>query len=111
MKFALADKYHEKYLDEVAREVSQDSLWRKRLFEGGNNEQFLLTYKELEELPCLLWNIFSQYGLEYLVSKVHACSEEFDEGLVIFKFEAKDYPHLVKYSGNSQQISIEENLN
>lgn len=97
MKFALADKYHEKYLDEVVKAVSQDDMWKKRLFEGQYNERFLLTSKELEELPYPLWTIFSQYGLEYFVSKVDVYPEKFDEGLIIFKFEAKEYPHLVKY--------------
>jgi hypothetical protein len=102
MKFAIADKLHEKYLEDVTREVSQDPFWRKRLFEGECNDRFLITYKELEELPGPLWTIFSQYGLEFFVSKVHSCPEEFDEGLVIFKFEAKEFSHLVSYSGNKQ---------
>jgi hypothetical protein len=103
MKFAIADKLHEKYLEAVTREVSQDSLWRKRLFEGDYNERSLITYKELEELPCPLWTIFSQYGLEFFVSKVYSCPEEFDEGVIIFKFEAKEFSHIVSYSGNKQK--------
>lgn len=110
MKFALADKYHEKYLGEVVKEVSQDSMWRKRLLEGRYNEQFLLTCKELEALPLHLWTIFSQYGLEFFVSKVHTRPEEFDDRLVIFKFQAKEYPHLVRYSRNDPRISMEEKL-
>lgn len=97
MKFAIAEKLHEKYLEDVVIEVSQDSLWRVRLLEGKYNERFLITCKELEELPCSLWGAFSQYGLEFYVSKVDSCPEEFDEGLVILKFEAKGFPQLVKY--------------
>jgi hypothetical protein len=102
MKFAIAEKFHEKYLEDVVKEISQDSLWRKRLFEGQYNEPFLITFKELEELPCKLWNAFSQYGLEYFVTKIHSCPEKFDEGLIIFKFEAKGFLHVVRYSGNNQ---------
>jgi len=102
MKFAIAEKLYEKYLDDVVIEVSQDSLWRERLFGGQYNEQFLLTFKELEELPCRLWTVFSQYGLEFFVSKVHSCPEEFDKELIIFKFEAKGFSHLVSYSGNNK---------
>ncbi|MCC5466827.1 hypothetical protein LMF89_15885 [Pelosinus sp. Bkl1] len=102
MQFAIAEKFHEKYLEDVAMEISQDSLWRKRLFEGQYHEQFLATYKELEELPCQLWTIFSQYGLEFLVSKVQSCPETFDENLTIFKFQAKGFSHLVRYSGNGR---------
>ena len=110
MKFALADKLHEKYLEDVVIEVSQDSLWRKRLFEGEYNERLLITFKELEELPCPLWTTFSRYGLEYFVSKVHSCPEEFDEGVVIFKFEAKEFSHLLMYSGNKQSEITEQNF-
>lgn len=102
MKFAIAEKFCEKYLEDVMREISQDDLWRERLFEGQYNKRFLLTFKELEEVPCRLWSAFSQYGLEFFVSKVHSCPEEFDEGLIIFKFEAKEFPHVVGYSGNRQ---------
>ncbi len=102
MQFAITEKFHEKYLEDVTMEISQDSLWRKRLFEGQYHEQFLATYKELAELPCRLWTIFSQYGLEFLVSKVQSCPETFDEGLIIFKFEAKGFSHLVRYSGNDR---------
>ena len=103
MKFAMAEQLHEKYLADVVLEVGQDSLWREKLFAGQYDERFLITYKELEELPCLLWTKFSQYGLEFFVSKVHSCPEKFDEGSIIIKFEAKDFPHLVRYSEMSQR--------
>lgn len=102
MKFAIAEKICEKYLEDVVAAVSQDSMWRTRLFEGPYNEPFLLTFKKLEELPYQLWTIFSQYGLEFFVSKVHSCPQKFDEGLIIFKFEAKGFSHVVRYSGNRQ---------
>lgn len=102
MKFAIAEKFHEKYLEDVVTEVSQDSLWRAKLLAGQYNEQFLLTYKELEELPCNLWTTFSKYGLEFFISKVDSCPEEFAPGSLIFKYEAKEFPHVVSYSSNSQ---------
>lgn len=100
MNLAIAEQLHEKHLEDVVREVSQDSLWRKRLLEGPSNVPFLLTYKEFDELPCRLWNTFSQYGLEFFVSRVDSCPEEFDEGVIIFKFEAKNFSNLIRYSGN-----------
>lgn len=103
MKFAMAEQLHEKYLADVVTEISQDSFWKKKIFWGRYEERFLITGRELEELPCLLWTSFSQYSLEFFVSKVHSCPETFEEGLVIFKFEAKEFPHIVSYSGNSQQ--------
>ncbi|HWR09873.1 hypothetical protein [Sporomusa sp.] len=95
MKFAIAEKLHEKYLADVVTEISQDSLWRKKLFEGQFNEQFLITCKKLEELPCHLWSPFSQYSLEFFVSKIYSCPEGPDGGCILFEFKAKGFPHLV----------------
>ena len=102
MKFAMAEKFCEKYLEDVVREISQDNLWRKKIFEGQYNDQLLITYKELEELPCLLWTVFSKYGLEFFVSKVQSGPEEAEEGQIIFKFEAKGFPHIIKYVSTSE---------
>ena len=98
MKFAIAEKFHEEYLEEVVKEIIQDSLWRERLVAGEYGDKILLTYKELEDLPCKLWTIFSKYGLEYFVSKVKACSEEFSLGTLIIRFEAKEFKNVVSYS-------------
>jgi len=98
MKFAIAEKLCEKYLEDVVREVIEDNLWRKKLVEGQYDERFLITFKDLEELPCRLWAVFSQYGLEFFVSKVHSCPDESGEGVIIFKFEAKEFPQVVRYS-------------
>ena len=103
MQFAMAEKFHEKYLEDVMKEISQDDLWRQRLFEGKYNEEFLLTYKKLEELPCNLWANFSKYGLEFSVSKVDSCPEKVSEGLIMFKFQAMQFKHIVSYSSNRQK--------
>ncbi len=104
MKFAIAEQSHEKYLEETVREVSEDGQRRKKLFEGPYDKPFLITYKELDELPCSLWADFSKYGLEFFVSKVDSDREANDKGQIIFKFEAKGFPHLVQYSCNNKNI-------
>lgn len=104
MKFAIAEQSHEKYLEDTVREVSEDSLWRKRLFEGPYDKPLLITYKELEELPCSLWADFSKYGLEFFVSKVDSGREKSNKGEIIFKFEAKGFSNLVQYSCNHKNI-------
>ena len=100
MQFAIAEKSHEKYLEDVVREVSQDSVWCKKLLAAKYNERFLITFKQLEEVPCSLWTDFSRYGLEFFVSKVDSCPEQFAAGATIFKFEAKGFSHVVSYSSN-----------
>lgn len=104
MKFNEKIELHKKYLEDVALEISQDSLWRKKLFEGQYEEKLLITYKEIAEIPGYLTNIFEQYKLEYYVSKTRFCPETFDENLMIFKFEAKGLPDLVRYSGNNETV-------
>jgi hypothetical protein len=61
---------HEKYLDDVALEISQDCMWRKKLFGGQYNEKFLITYKMLSDVPKYLKNAFELHELEYYVSKI-----------------------------------------
>lgn len=102
MKFAIAEKSHEKYIAEVVTAISQDSFWREKVVHGQYDEEFLITYKELEELPCSLWTVFSKYGLEFFVSKVEAIAETFIPGQVIFKFQAKDFPDIVRYAKGDQ---------
>ena len=102
----MAEKFYEKYLMDVVLEVSKDGLWREKLFAARYNKPFLLTYKELEKVPCSLWTTFSQYGLEIFVSKVNGAPEKITEGLIVFKFEAKGFPHLIGYSGNSQNETV-----
>lgn len=107
MKFAITEKFHEKYIEEVATEVSQDSQWQEKLLADNYDELFLLSYKELEELPCNLWTIFSKYGLEFFVSKVESCPQEFAPDTSIFKFEAKEFKNIVAYSGSQKLQRIE----
>jgi len=38
--------------------------------------------------------------LHFYITKVLECPEEFDEGLIIFKFESLEFPEIVRYSGN-----------
>lgn len=102
MKFAIAEKSHEKYLAEVITAITQDSFWRTKLVQGQYNKQFLVTYKELEDLPCSLWTVFSKYGLEFFVSKVEAIAENVTPGQLIFKFQAKEFSDVVGYSRNEQ---------
>ncbi len=104
MQFAIAEKSHEKYLEDTVREISQDSVWRKKIFAGAYDELFLITYKELDELPCSLWADFSQYGLEFFVSKVDSEREKNNTGQIVFKFEAKGFSHVVQYSCNNKNI-------
>lgn len=99
MQFAIAEKSHEKYLEDVVREVCQDAGWHEKLVNGPYNKPFLITFKQLEEVPCSLWTDFSRYGLEFFVSKVKSdcCPEEARDGEIVFKFEAKEFKDIISY--------------
>lgn len=95
---------HRLYLEDTTIEISQDSFWRKKIFEGCYDEKFLITYKVISEIPQYLKNPLEQHKLEYFVSKVRDCPEKFDNDLIIFKFEAKEFSDLVMYSGNNPKV-------
>lgn len=97
----LRKKIHKKYLEDVTLEVSMSKIWRNRLFESDYEEGYLLSIENKNDIPQYLAKIFNMYNLKYIVTKVKSCPEYFDEGLVVFKVNSKDFPNLVRYSGNN----------
>lgn len=97
----LRKKNHKKYLEDVTLEVSISKIWRNRLFESDYEEGYLLSIENKNDIPKYLTKIFNMYKLKYVISKVKSCHEYFDEGLVIFKVNSKEFPNLVRYSGNN----------
>lgn len=104
MNKRLKKKFHKKYLEDVALEISQSSIWRERLFENQYNKRFLITYENTNEVPDYLKLAFLNYKLRYYISKADSCSEKFDKELVIFKIEAVDFRSLIRYSGNNYDV-------
>ena len=93
------------YLFDVALDISQSNYWRQLLFSSRYDKKFLIS-AETEGVPKSLKNILLGYNLQYFVSRVLDCPVEFDEGLVIFKFEAVDFPTVTRYSGNFVGMNI-----
>ena len=56
--------------------------------------------RTIYEIPNYIKEIIFEFGLQFYVSKVIDCPEEFDEGSIIFKFESLEFHDIVKYSGN-----------
>ena len=100
----LREEYHRKYIDYIV-DISQVSYWRALLFENSYNIKFLISKRTIDKIPIKLRDIFSKYDLKFYVSKVveSDCPENFD-GLVIFKFEAAEFPNITWYSGNNSDV-------
>jgi hypothetical protein len=97
-------EYYENYIVDVVLEISQASYWRGLLFNGEYNKKYLISQSSIDKIPKYIKNLFIDHDLKFYVSKVMDCPIEFDFWLVIFKFEAFEYPDIVHYSGNNDNI-------
>jgi hypothetical protein len=86
------EKYHKKYIDDVCSEISQTSYWRNLLFNSNDNVKLLIDLNTYDFIPEYIQEAFREYNLKYYVSKTKECPEVFDPDLVIFRFEAFEYP-------------------
>jgi len=86
-------------------DITQDSYWRKMLFEAEFDQEFLVSYKFLEFIPSRIEREFVEEKFEMMISKVKSCpcEEDFD-GLVIFKFRSIKNPDICDYSGNNPGV-------
>lgn len=91
-------------ISDTAMEVSISSEWRKKIFQLKKGEFLTISYKRPDELPIYVRDEIILHKLTYCVEKSSDCPEKFDDGLVIFKFWAKEYPDIVRYSGNNSNI-------
>jgi len=91
---------HEFYIFEVVADISQSNYWRQVLLVGDYEQKFMIGENSKYSIPTCLEDVIRKNNLQYYVSKVLKCPEEFDEGAVIFKFEAVEFPEIVRFSGN-----------
>jgi hypothetical protein len=92
---------HKEHIDDVCLEISQTSHWRALLFSSAYDEKILIDLSSVMQIPEYIRESFRQYDLKYYVSKIRNCPEAFDPGLEVFKFEASEYPDIIRYSGNN----------
>lgn len=81
-------------IDFVALDVSVDDDFRKKLAEAPYDSAFEITRANAPKY-CDFPD-----GLVFYVEKVRECPVIFDDGLIVFKFYAKEFPHITAYSGN-----------
>ena len=43
-------------------------------------------------------------NLQFIVKKVKLCPVQFDEGMIVFKFQSKEFPDIIRFSGNNPNV-------
>ena len=95
--------YNKEWIDDIVLDISQSKCWRQLLFSADYNQKFLINADTVCEYPTHFVgtkNMIINHKLQFYVSKVLECPEDFDEGAVIFKFESAEFPEVMRYSGN-----------
>lgn len=95
---------YERSISDTAMEISISAPWREKIFRLKKGEQLTISAERAEELPAYIRDEIVTHRLTYCVGLAEDCPEEFDDGLVVFKFIAKEYPDIVRYSGNNPKI-------
>lgn len=103
-KKKLRKKLYKKFIEDVALEISIDSYWRKRLREKSYNEKLEITYRRPDEIPKYIRKEILLYKLEFEAMRTASCKEYFDEGLEIFAFQSKEFPSMIRYTGNNPNV-------
>ena len=65
------------------------------------NTKIEITYRNSCEIPKYIKEDMIRYRLEFWVMRVRSCKEYFDENLIIFKFQSKDYSSIIRFTGNN----------
>jgi len=97
-------RLYSEYIYDIVIEVSQSNYWRRLLFSSDYDQKFLINSDSEFHSPKFIRPVLLEHNLRFYVSKVSECPEEFDEGLVIFKFEPLEFPEIIHYSGNNPDV-------
>lgn len=95
----LREKYVES-IEDVAIDISQSEYWRSKILNSDYDQRILISEQDSDRIPTYIKPIFTDEKLMFLVSKVKECSEVFDEGSIIFKFESFPFASVTRFSGN-----------
>jgi len=97
-------KLYEDNIEDVALEISIASEWRKKILNLKKGEYLDISFHDGNNLPNYIRDVIVKNKLIFCVQKVEECPEAFDENLIIFKFWAKKYADIYRYSGNNPNI-------
>lgn len=100
-------KLHKNWLIDVLADASQSRFWRQRIFSSQVGEVLSIDRDTCQSLPARLCHALRRYGLRYSV-RIAAASEGpqwlSEDGLVLFKFWATDFPRVHDFSGNNPDV-------
>lgn len=68
------------------------------------NEKLEITYRNPTEIPKYIQKDITIYKLEFEVMRIRSCKEFFDKELEIFKFQSKEFPAVIRYTGNNPKV-------
>lgn len=91
-------------INDIALEISLSSIWRKQIFDLDKNEILQLSSKDKDIIPEYIRDIILDNDLRFYIQIVDSCEEQFDEGLVIFRFCSAEFSEIAAYSGNNPEI-------
>ncbi len=91
---------YKKYIDDITMEISQSNEWRELIKNSEFDKYYIVSKDSILPLPEYIKNAVIKNNLQFYVSKVKECDEEFDDDLIIFKFQSVEYKDIVRYSGN-----------
>lgn len=97
-------KLYKEIIEDVALEISLDSEWRKKIFNLRSNASLEISYSDPVTIPKYIKYFITYYKLEFIVKKVSYCKENFDEIFEIFEFSSKEFPKIIRFTGNNPNI-------
>jgi hypothetical protein len=108
MNRRIRKKLHRRFLCDVVCDASQSSAWRRRLFDEPS-ATLEIGPRHSEGLPARLARAIRRHDLHYTVRVVdgaHAPGwrEYADDGCVLFRFEAREFPEVHAFSANNPAV-------
>jgi len=103
----LLKKLHKRWLESDIVDLSQNSNWRKRLFDSTPGQIFAISVDDTQGLRRDAASAVRRYKLHFSAQKVASSEGEAwlsEGGNVIFKFWATSYPRTHIYSGNNPLV-------
>jgi hypothetical protein len=100
-------KLHRRWLDDVMADASQASHWRTRLFDSKPGKVIEISWRDASELSSMVTRAIEKYRLRFSVSTAPAAETGSwlnQNGNVIFKFWATDFPGVIRFSGNNPAV-------
>lgn len=97
-------KLYKNLIEDVALEISLDSKWREKIFNLSLNKKIEISYVMPLEIPESIKKETVNNKLKFSIMRVNSCEEHFDDGLEIFKFQSKEYPEIVRFTGNNPNV-------